>query len=93
MKTAARQSRVTIVGIGNLSPYEWAFLTTAYETELVNTYWGTVEELHEVVDMFKAGQIEPQYTTYSLDEALDAYQLLVDGKIAGRAIIVPHGEK
>lgn len=90
MESAARQSRVTIVGIGNLSPYEWAFLSTPYEAELVNTYWGTVEELHEVVDMYKAGQIVPQVTTYSLDEALEAYQLLVDGKIAGRAVIVPH---
>ncbi|RSZ63886.1 NAD(P)-dependent alcohol dehydrogenase [Corynebacterium hylobatis] len=90
MKSVARQGRVTIVGIGNLSPYEWAFLTTPYEAELVNTYWGTVEELHEVVDMYKAGQIVPQVATYSLDEALEAYQLLVDGKIAGRAVIVPH---
>ena len=69
MDSAARQSRVTIVGIGNLSTYDWAFLSTQYEAELVSTYWGTVEELHEVVDMFKAGQIEPLYTTYSLDDA------------------------
>ncbi|NLF90778.1 MAG: zinc-binding dehydrogenase, partial [Corynebacterium marinum] len=90
MQSVARQGRVTIVGIGNLSPYEWAFLTTPYEAELVNTYWGTVEELHEVVDMYKAGQIVPQVTRYSLDDALEAYQALVDGKIAGRAVIVPH---
>ena len=92
MQSVARQGRVSIVGIGNLSPYEWAFLTTPYEAELVNTYWGTVEELHEVVDMYKAGQIVPQVTTYSLDEALEAYQLLGDGKIACRAVIVPHGK-
>ncbi|QGU03441.1 NAD(P)-dependent alcohol dehydrogenase [Corynebacterium comes] len=90
MKSVARQGRVSIVGIGNLSPYEWAFLTTPYEAELVNTYWGTVEELHEVVDMYRAGQIVPQVTRYSLDDALEAYQALVDGKIAGRAVIVPH---
>lgn len=90
MASAARQSRVTIVGIGNLSPYEWAFLTTPYEAQLVNTYWGTIEELYEVVDMYKAGQITPKITTYPLDKALEAYQLLVDGKISGRAVIVPH---
>lgn len=84
-RSSARQGRVSIVGIGNLSPYEWAFLTTPYEAELVSTYWGTVEELHEVVDMFKAGQIVPQVTTYSLDDALEAYQKLVDGEISGRA--------
>ena len=31
-----------------------------------------------------------QYTTYSLDEGLDAYQKLVDGQVSGRAIIVPN---
>lgn len=93
MDAAARQSRVTIVGIGNLSPYEWAFLSAPYEAELVSTYWGTVEELHEVVDMYAAGQISPQVTRYSLDDALEAYQLLVDGKISGRAVIVPHDGK
>ncbi|EEI17321.1 zinc-binding dehydrogenase [Corynebacterium lipophiloflavum] len=90
MRSVARQGRVTIVGIGNLSPYEWAFLSTPYEAELVNTYWGTVEELHEVVDMYKAGQIVPQVTTYPLDRALEAYQALVDGEISGRAVVVPH---
>ena len=92
MRSVARQGRVTIVGIGNQSPYEWAFLSTPYEAELVNTYWGTVEELHEVVDMYEAGQIEPQVTTYPLDKALEAYQALVDGEISGRAVIVPHAE-
>lgn len=90
VESAARQSRVTVVGIGDLSTYEWAFLSTPYEAELVNTYWGTIEELHEVVDMYKAGQIEPPVTTYPLDEALDAYRLLVDGEISGRAVVVPH---
>lgn len=92
VKSAAVQSRITIVGIGDLSPFDWSFLTVPYESELVTTYWGTIEELHEVVDMFKAGQIDPQVTTYSMDQALEAYQLLVDGKISGRAVIVPHGE-
>ena len=40
--------------------------------------------------MYKAGQIEPPVTTYPLDEALDAYRLLVDGEISGRAVVVPH---
>ena len=92
MKSVARQGRVTIVGLGNLSPYEWAFLTTPYEAELVNTYWGTIAELHEVVDMYKAGQIVPPVTTFPLDQALDAYQQLVDGAISGRAVVVPHGK-
>lgn len=90
VESAAVQSRVQIAGIGNLSTYEWAFLTTPYEAQLSNSYWGTIAELHEVVDMYRAGQIVPQVTRFSLDDGLEAYQQLVDGKISGRAVIVPH---
>lgn len=86
----AVQGRCTIVGIGNGSPLEWSFLTAPYEVELLSTYWGTIAELHEVVAMYAAGQIVPQVTTYSMDQALEAYQKLVDGEISGRAVVTPN---
>lgn len=89
MESTARQGRCTIVGIAGGS-YDWSFFTAPYEVELTSTYWGTIEELYEVVDLFKAGQLEPMYTTYPMDRALEAYQALVDGKISGRAVVVPH---
>ena len=49
-----------------------------------------IEELHEVADMYRNGQIVPQVTRYTMDQALEAYQALVDGKISGRAVVVPH---
>lgn len=88
---AAVQSRVTIVGLGNGSTIDWSFLSTPYEAELVSTYWGTLEELHEVARLYRDGRIEPLHTTYSLDDALQAYRDLQDGKVAGRAVVVPHG--
>ncbi|REE04125.1 NAD(P)-dependent alcohol dehydrogenase [Citricoccus muralis] len=89
MESTARQGRCTIVGIAGGS-YDWSFFTAPYEVELTSTYWGTIEELYEVVDLFNAGQLEPMYTTYPMDRALEAYQALVDGKISGRAVVVPH---
>jgi propanol-preferring alcohol dehydrogenase len=41
----ARQSRLTVVGIGG-GTLEWSFFTNPYECEITNTYWGTIEELH-----------------------------------------------
>lgn len=90
MASMARQGRCTIVGIAG-GTYEWSFFTNPYEAQLTNTYWGTVEELHEVVAMYRAGQIVPQVSDYALDDALEAYQALVDGKISGRAVVAPHG--
>ena len=89
MASMARQGRCTIVGIAG-GTYEWSFFNAPYEVELTSTYWGTIEELHEVVDMYKAGQIKPMFTPYPMDKALDAYRALVDGKLSGRAVVVPH---
>ena len=90
MSSVATQGRVSIVGLGAAgSDYGWQWYKEPYEAELVKTYWGTLPELGELVALLQQGHLEPQYTTYSLDEGLDAYQKLVDGQVAGRAIIVP----
>ncbi|MCM0620669.1 NAD(P)-dependent alcohol dehydrogenase [Nocardioides bruguierae] len=90
MSVAASQGRVTVVGIAG-GNYQWNFYTTPYETELANTYWGTIEELHEVVALYRAGKIEPDVQVYAMDEALQAYHDLHDGKLSARAVVAPHG--
>ena len=89
MGAMAVQGRLTVVGIAG-QPHSWSFYTAPYEVELTSTYWGTIEELHEVAQMYRNGQIVPQVTRYTMDQALEAYQALVDGKISGRAVVVPH---
>ncbi len=91
MSSMALRGRCTVVGIAG-KPYEWSFFTAPYEVELTSTYWGSLEELHEVVDLFRAGQIKPHIKTYGMDDALDAYRALVEGKIAGRAVVTPHAK-
>jgi propanol-preferring alcohol dehydrogenase len=85
----AKRSRLTVVGIAN-GTHQWSFFTTPYESTITNTYWGTIEDLHEVVAMYRAGQIRPQVQRFPLDEALDAYRRLEAGEINGRAVVVPH---
>lgn len=85
----AQQGRITVVGIAN-GPVQWSFFGNPYEAELTNSYWGTIEDLHEVADMYRAGQITPAITRYSMDDALQAYHDLQDGKLSGRAVVVPH---
>jgi propanol-preferring alcohol dehydrogenase len=85
----ARQSRLTVVGIGG-GTLEWSFFTNPYECEVTNTYWGTTEELHEVVAMYRQGQIVPEVERYSLQDAPEAYRKLQAGELSGRAVVVPH---
>lgn len=84
-----RQGRITVVGVAG-QPTSWDFYSNPYEAELTNTYWGTIEELYEVVALYQAGKIRPAVTTYSMDRALEAYQDLLDGKVSGRAVVTPH---
>ena len=47
-----------IVGIAG-GVAQWNFFTNPYEATLTNSYWGTIEDLHEVVQLYQAGQIIP----------------------------------
>jgi propanol-preferring alcohol dehydrogenase len=85
----AKMGRLTVVGIGG-GTAEWSFFANPYESAMTNTYWGTIEELHEVVDMYKAGQIKPDVERYPMDDALEAYRHLEEGELLGRAVVVPH---
>jgi alcohol dehydrogenase, propanol-preferring len=86
----AQGSKLTVVGIAN-GAYEWSFFKTPYESAITNTYWGTIEDLHEVVDMYRAGQIVPEIEKFSLENGLEAYRRLEAGELSGRAVVVPHG--
>lgn len=88
-QVVARQGRITVVGVAN-GTVDWSFFGNPYEAELTNTYWGTIEELYEVVAMYRAGQITPQVERFAMDDALDAYRRLEAGELSGRAVVVPH---
>ena len=88
--SVARQGRVTIVGIAG-GVFEWSFYKVPYEVDFTSTYWGTIEELHEVAALYRAGQITPDVEYFAMDDALEAYQKLQDGQIFGRAVVTPNG--
>jgi propanol-preferring alcohol dehydrogenase len=85
----AQGGRLTVVGIAG-GVTEWSFFSTPYESTMTNTYWGTIEDLYEVVAMYRAGQIVPDVERYAMDDALEAYRKLEAGELSGRAVVVPH---
>ncbi|WP_206473124.1 alcohol dehydrogenase catalytic domain-containing protein [Dietzia sp. KRD202] len=86
----AQQGSLTVVGLAG-DDFAWNAFKLPYEVNFSSTYWGTLEDLHEVVELYRAGRISPEVHVYPLDRALEAYQQLVDGQISGRAVIAPHG--
>ncbi|MGR6998176.1 zinc-binding dehydrogenase [Yinghuangia aomiensis] len=57
----------------------------------MSPYWGSRAELIEVLDLARAGSVKVHVETYGIDEAPKAYERLHEGKIRGRAVILPNG--
>lgn len=88
MRTVAVAGAVVIVGAGGGSA-KVGLLTAPFDVEVSTSLWGRRRELLELVEMAHRGQVTIETTTYSLDQATQAYQDLHDGKIRGRAVVVP----
>jgi propanol-preferring alcohol dehydrogenase len=87
---AAAEADVAIVGIAG-GALAVGILTTAWDVAVRAPYWGSRLELIEVLELARRGSISVEVETFTLDEAPIAYQRLHDGKIRGRAVIVPNG--
>ncbi|PRY56173.1 NAD(P)-dependent alcohol dehydrogenase [Glycomyces artemisiae] len=87
---AAVESDVTIVGIGG-GTLPVGFGALPFEVSAKAPYWGTRDELIEVLDLARGGHVDVHVETFSLDEAPEAYERLHAGRINGRAVILPNG--
>ncbi|MCU1480186.1 MAG: alcohol dehydrogenase [Subtercola sp.] len=85
---AALDADVTIVGIGG-GTMTLGFGAIAYDVAVRIPYWGSRSELIEVLDLARAGKIDVEIQTYSLDDGPKAYEALAASTIRGRAVIVP----
>ncbi|PYY32648.1 NAD(P)-dependent alcohol dehydrogenase [Curtobacterium sp. MCBD17_030] len=85
---AGLDSDVTIVGIGG-GTASFGFGSIAYDAAVRVPYWGSRSELIEVLDLARAGKVDVEVQTYSLDDGPKAYEDLAASTIRGRAVIVP----
>ncbi|MDI2129556.1 NAD(P)-dependent alcohol dehydrogenase [Yinghuangia seranimata] len=81
---------VTIVGLGG-GALPVGFGTLPFEATVTAPYWGSRAELIEVLDLARAGAVKVHVETYGIDEAPLAYKRLHEGKVRGRAVILPNG--
>jgi alcohol dehydrogenase, propanol-preferring len=83
-----RGSRLTIVGLGG-GTLHYAPNKPPYGCEVSVPFWGTRTELMEVIALAEAGRIKADVETFPLEDAIDVYQCLREGRIRGRAVLVP----
>ncbi|MEI2639756.1 MAG: NAD(P)-dependent alcohol dehydrogenase [Microthrixaceae bacterium] len=79
---------ITMVGIAGGS-YPFSFFTVPYEASIASTYWGSLSELVEVLELAERGQIHADVERVAIDDAPAAYERLANGEISGRAVVVP----
>ncbi len=88
-RSAARtMGDVTIVGIAG-GEVHVSFFSQPYAVSVSTIYWGTRPELVELLALAARGDISVERTTYSLADGARAYRDLHEGRVSGRAVVVP----
>jgi propanol-preferring alcohol dehydrogenase len=87
-QTVRAEGHLTLVGIGG-GTFPFGFFSQPYECSVATTYWGSLPELMEVVALARAGHLRIRSERFPLDRVAEAYQLMREGRIQGRAVIKP----
>lgn len=77
-----------LIGVGS-GKLDVGLLAGPYEWQLRAPYWGSLPELHEVLELARTGAVVVSTETFSLDEAEEAYERLHAGSLRGRAVVTP----
>lgn len=93
LRMAAQVARVlghlTIVGLAS-GALPVNFSSPPHECSVASPYWGSIPELMEVVALAQQQKIKMLVEHFPLARADEAYRLLQEGRIQGRAVITPH---
>jgi propanol-preferring alcohol dehydrogenase len=83
---------IALIGLGGGS-IELRFGLLQYGARVRTPFWGSAVELAEVLQLARDGRVTPIVERFDLADASDAYARLRDGRLAGRAVIVPNTSK
>ncbi|VTR41097.1 NAD(P)-dependent alcohol dehydrogenase [Sphingobacterium thalpophilum] len=87
-KIVSLDGDLTLVGLGG-GRYDYTMMELPFGVSMTNPYWGSRTELMEVVGLARQKKIHIEVERFQLDEANEVYDKLRQGKIRGRAVLVP----
>jgi propanol-preferring alcohol dehydrogenase len=88
VKCLRPRGRVVMVGIGGGS-YPLSYTSINSGASIMSSVGGSMAELAEVIALAEAGRLKAHTTKFKLDEATEVFHKLHDGKISGRAVLIP----
>jgi alcohol dehydrogenase, propanol-preferring len=81
---------VQVIGLaGGTLPFGYG--KVPFGCSLTIPYWGSSDELLEVLELARDGRIRAHTQRFALHEAAEAYARMRAGTLRGRAVITPHG--
>lgn len=83
-----RRSLIVIVGLG-LGTLPYSFLDFPAEVDLSTAYWGSRDELSQVITLAREGRVTPVVERHPLDSINEVFTRLEEGKVRGRAVLIP----
>jgi len=87
-KVVGLDGDLTIVGLGG-GQYQYNMAGLPFGVSMTNPYWGSRVELMEVVGLARQKKIHIEIEQFKLDQANEVYDRMRNGKIKGRAVLIP----
>jgi alcohol dehydrogenase, propanol-preferring len=84
----ARQGTFVLLGLAG-GTTNYSFLSSAMESRLMTSNWGTRDDLDEVLAVAAAGRLVHRLERHPLDAINDVFARLANGDIDGRAVLTP----
>lgn len=89
---AAVGSHVTVVGLAG-GTLALSLFAVPWECSVSIPYWGSRSELVEVLALAQAGRLDVHVETFPLEDGPAVYRMLREGRITGRAVLIPEAER
>jgi alcohol dehydrogenase, propanol-preferring len=84
----AQRGQLTVVGADH-GTVPVGFWGMPFGISVSTHSWGALPELTELIMLANSGQVHVKVQEFSLDDAMNAYERVGAGSVAGRAVVVP----
>lgn len=81
--------RTVVVGLGAMQGPLLSVRLAIAETAVLGAFWGTADELREVLDLLASGAVRPVLEAFPLDEVNRHVERLRRGEVVGRVVLHP----
>ncbi len=83
-----KRGKITVVGLG-YGTFSFRYGALPHAATIGFTFGGSLNDLTEVVALAENGRVRPHIQHFGFDQIEEAYHALHEGKVEGRAVILP----